>query len=88
MPPPGPFIKLQYERGVECSVKIIRKADALARLNPAFSSLELELYLENGSIGDPQIDLGLAQDRTYKVSKQKGYRAAKQASFAAKTFCT
>ena len=35
-------LKLQYERGVECS------ADALARLNPAFSSLELEVYLENG----------------------------------------
>ena len=28
--------------------KIIRKADALARLNPAFSSLTLQVYLENG----------------------------------------
>ena len=28
--------------------KIIRKADALARFIPAFSSLELEVYLENG----------------------------------------
>ena len=28
--------------------KIIRKADALARLNHAFNSLTLEVYLENG----------------------------------------
>ena len=34
----------------------------MASLNPAFSSLTLEVYLENGK--DPQINLGLAQDRT------------------------
>ena len=65
--------------------KIIRKADAMESLNPAFSSLTLEVYLEYGK--DPQINLSLAQDRTYQVSKQRGYRAAKQTSYAAKTCC-
>ena len=29
-------------------IQIIRKGDALVRINPAFSSLTLEVYLENG----------------------------------------
>ena len=29
-------------------IQIIRKGDALVRIDPAFSSLTLEVYLENG----------------------------------------
>ena len=43
-------------------IQIIRKGDALVRINPAFSSL---------TFWDLEVDLGLAKDRTYKMRKQK-----------------
>ena len=75
MLPPGP-VKATIANGVSDTFwKIISKADALARLNPDFSSLTLEAGLlrkRKRPIGDPQIDLDLAQQRTYKVRKKKG----------------
>ena len=52
-------LKLQYERGVECSLENNQKGGRYGKFS---SSLTLEVYLENGK--DPQINLGLAQDRT------------------------
>ena len=83
-------LKLQYERGVECSVENNQKGGRSGKTHPRFqqSGTGGLFRKRKRPIGDHQIDLGLAQDRTYKVSKKKWYRAAKQTSCAAKTCCT
>ena len=56
-----------------------QKGGRSSKTQPQFQ--QSEVYLENGKdllkngkdlLKTPQIDLGLAQDRTYKVRKQKG----------------
>ena len=66
-------LKLQYERGVECSVENNQKGGRSGKTQPRFQQSDFgSLFRKRkGPIWDLEVDLGLAKDRTYKMRKQK-----------------